>query len=198
MAEPSDLELIRDLRAAHRAVRERAFTALFVRHGRRAQDLAFRVLGDAGLAADVVQEVFLSLFLDGVRFEARAQFTSWLYRVVLNRSIDLRRGEKRRGRRGIGTTGEPRAGESGREAVAGAADGPDVRLEAAERAAAVREAIGELSPKLAEVVVLRYLQDLGYEEIGRILEVPPGTVKSRLSRAHEDLRSLLGDWLDDV
>jgi RNA polymerase sigma-70 factor (ECF subfamily) len=59
-------------------------------------------------------------------------------------------------------------------------------------------AIDRLSPKLAAVVVLRYPEGLSYDEIGEILGLPPGTVRSRLNRAHAALREILGDRLDDV
>src|SRR6266436_2974263 len=95
MSEPSDVELARRLGARGRAERDEAFATLFARHRQKAYDLAWRVLGDANLAADAVQEAFLTVYRKGPRFEARAQFTSWLYRVVLNQSIDLRRRERR-------------------------------------------------------------------------------------------------------
>ncbi len=199
MDDPSDLELIRRLRAKRAAEREAAFSGLFRRHSQSARDLAYRVLGDPGLADDVVQEVFLRLYRDGAAFEQRAQFTSWLYRVVLNRAIDVRRHETRHRADRSARSGAP--GLANEDPIDAAPErGPDAQhtLELAERAEAVRVAIDSLSPKLAEVVVLRYPQDLSYEEIGEILGVPPGTVKSRLNRAHEALRTLLKDRLDDA
>src|SRR5258705_13726113 len=95
MTDPSDVELARRLGSGERSEREAAFATLFDRHRQKAFDLAWRVLGDASLAADAVQEAFLTVYKKGPRFEARAQFSSWLYRVVLNQSIDLRRREKR-------------------------------------------------------------------------------------------------------
>lgn len=199
MDDPSDLELIRRLRAKRAAEREAAFSVLFRRHAQAGRDLAYRVLGDTGLADDVVQEVFLRLYRDGAAFEERAQFTSWLYRVVLNRAIDVRRRETRH--RADRSARAERADGDDTDPIEGARDrGADAAtvFELAERAEAVRAAIDSLSPKLAEVVVLRYPQDLSYEEIGEILGVPPGTVKSRLNRAHEALRTLLKDRLHDA
>ena len=76
--------------------------------------------------------------------------------------------------------------------------GPDAAAREAERAERVRDAIGRLSPKLAQIVVLRYPEGLSYEEIEEILGLPAGTVKSRLNRAHAALRELLGEWLDET
>lgn len=198
MGELSDLELVRRLRDRVPAVREEAFAELYRRHSRRSLRLAFRVLGDAGLAADAVQDAFLTVYTKCNRFEARAQFTSWLFRVVLNRSIDLRR-------RGVRAPKDAAASASG----GAPGDGPDLlatapsndpgplaRAREAERAQAVRRAISTLSPKLAEVVLLRYPEGLSYEEIGELLDLPPGTVRSRLNRAHAALREVLGSDLD--
>jgi RNA polymerase sigma-70 factor (ECF subfamily) len=201
MDDESDLELIRRFGAQDPAERRDAFSLLFERHRKRAFDLAYRVLRDPGLAADAVQESFLTVYAKGGRFEARARFTSWLYRVVLNRCIDLQRRERRHrmlplsggsGRDAAGT--ERDAGVP--EPAGGAGDDPVERTLGVERAELVQDAIRRLSPKLAEVVILRYPQGLSYEEIGEILELPPGTVKSRLNRAHAALRGILSEELD--
>src|SRR5437867_9082972 len=105
MTEPSDVELARRLGSRERSEREAAFAILFERHRQKAFDLAWRVLGDANLAADAVQEAFLTVYRKGPRFEERAQFTSWLYRVVLNQSIDLQRREKRHRALPLGESG---------------------------------------------------------------------------------------------
>ena len=203
MTGSTDLELVAGLGSDDPAERDRAFTLLFERHRDRALELAWRVLGDPGLAADAVQEAFLTVHRKGARFEARARFSSWLYRVVLNECIDQRRREKRRR---ILRFPSPRGdGRSrGSETDAGSAPdvatppeaGPEAAAQRAERDAAVRHAITDLSPKLARVVVLRYPEGRSYGEIGEILGVPPGTVKSRLSGAHAALRATLGVWLD--
>lgn len=198
MTEPDDLELIRRLRHADRGVREAAFRRLFDRHRRRAFDLAWRVLGDADLAADVVQEAFVSVHLNGVRFEERAQFTSWFHRVVLNRSIDLRRRERRhRGATAIRPATEETTEDGVPSDPRSPVGTPLDQTEATERAERVRNAVDRLSPKLAEVVLLRYPRGMSYDEIGEILGVPPGTVKSRLNRAHAALRAILGPLLAD-
>lgn len=196
MEEPSDLDLIRRLRDADRGVRECAFAELHRRHAPRSLRLAFRVLGDADLAADAVQEAFLTVYRKGARFEERAQFTSWLFRVVLNRSIDLRR-KSRRGpfESRTAPTGRTESPDPIAEA-ASPAGGPEAAARGAERAEAVRDAIAQLSPKLAEIVLLRYPEGLSYEEIGALLGLPPGTVRSRLNRAHAALRAILADRLD--
>ena len=206
MTDPSDVELVQRLGSADPRAREAAFAVLFERHRQKAFDLAWRVLGDAALAADAVQEAFLTVYRKGPRFEARAQFTSWLYRVVMNQSIDLRRRERRHRMASLGgpAPAQHSADTSSRavSATEHAADpaspqpGPEQTALDAETAARARAAIERLSPKLAAVVVLRYPRGLSYEEIGEILELPPGTVRSRLNRAHAALRGILGPALD--
>jgi RNA polymerase sigma-70 factor (ECF subfamily) len=206
MTDPSDVDLVRRLGSGGRAERERAFTTLFERHRQRSFDLAWRVLGDAGLAADAVQEAFLTVYRKGPRFEERAQFTSWLYRVVLNHAIDLRRRERRHrvGQLpgfGVGRGTRSESGADPSEATieqAGTAATPEAEAIRAERSRTVRTAIERLSPKLSAVIVLRYPEGLSYEEIGEILGLPPGTVRSRLNRAHAALRDILGDALDEA
>lgn len=208
MSEPSDVELARRLGSRDPAVREAAFATLFARHRQKAFDLAWRVLGDASLAADAVQEAFLTVYEKGPRFEARAQFSSWLYRVVLNRSIDLRRRERRHRAlpldelraggpdRGPGAPDRAAADRNSDPSSHGPA--PEVHAMRAERSQMLRAAIDRLSPKLAAVIVLRYPRGLAYEEIGEILGLPPGTVRSRLNRAHAALREMLGERLDEI
>ena len=74
--------------------------------------------------------------------------------------------------------------------------GPEDAARTGERERLVHAALEQLSPKLAEVIVLRYPQGRSYEEIGEILDLPPGTVKSRLNRAHAAMRTILGEHLD--
>jgi len=205
MDDPSDLDLVARLGSADETDRREAFTALFERHARRAYDLAYRVLGDASLASDAVQEAFVAVYRKGARFQARARFTSWLYRVVLNQCIDLKRRERRHRMASLGPRPD-REGMLGREGLEGgipeprapAEQGPVERTLDTERAELVQAAIRQLSPKLGEVIVLRYPQGRSYDEIGEILGVPPGTVKSRLNRAHAALRELLGASLDEA
>jgi RNA polymerase sigma-70 factor (ECF subfamily) len=204
MTDPSDVDLARSLGASDPAERSAAFETLFRRHQQKAFDLAWRVLGDASLASDAVQEAFLTVYKKGPRFEARAQFTSWLYRVVLNQSIDLRRREKRRRFLTFSDRSAPERGRGAGAAPAGEAapepvcprPSPESDAQSTELGEAVRKAMDRLSPKLAAVVFLRYPQGLSYEEIGEILDLPPGTVRSRLNRAHASLREILGDRLD--
>jgi RNA polymerase sigma-70 factor (ECF subfamily) len=191
-----DIELVRQLRARDRATRTAAFDALFRRHHDRVFNTAYRVMGDRALAADVTQETFLTVLNKSRRFDFRSAFTSWLYRVTVNLCIDVKR--KRNRRRSLSLSEPETAGRvEGSTAHPNAAPDPETAARGKELAALVSKAIGKLNPRLSVVVVLRYTEGLGYEEIADVLEVPLGTVKSRLNRAHAALEADLGPVLDD-
>jgi RNA polymerase sigma-70 factor, ECF subfamily len=167
-AEGSERKLIRE---AQRGSRE-ALAALYTMHWPRAQRAAYLVVHDAAAAEDIAQEAFLAA-VDGLdRFDRRRPFAPWLHRIVVNRAIDWGR----------------------REALRASAGSPDERA-AGER---IDESPSELMPALAQlppeqraVVVLRYLLEYTPGEIGRMLELPRGTVNSRLRRGLDRLRDLI-------
>ncbi len=154
------------------------FAALVSRYERTIFNLAFRMLGDREEARDVAQTAFLKALENLPRFDARLRFFSWLYRIAMNEALDLL------GRRGRQTELTD---------VHAADDDPARDVAAADLGARVRGALGGLSPDLRAVLVLRHYQDLSYEEIGRILELPDSTVKSRLFEARERLRLRLAN-----
>ncbi len=125
--------------------------------------------GDDAAAKDVTQEVFVKVFRTIHGFRQDARFSSWLYRIVANSCID----ELRRRRRFVLFGDVPKGLEP-------SAPAPEV----AEPDADVAAALGRLSPKLRIAVLLRYFDDLSYDEIAAALETTPGTVASRLNRAH--------------
>lgn len=148
-------------------------------------NLALYFSGDEDVAADVTQDVFLKVLDRFGQFREEAELTTWLYRVVYNTFLDHRRGQR------PVTPLEP-AEES--------ATAPELTLEApqeqaaadAETVAAVRRAVAGLKPKWRAPVALRYGAGLSYEEIAEVLGVSPGTVASRLHRAHARLARTLG------
>jgi len=167
---------------------EAAFEALYARYSDRVYSIAYRVTGSATDAMDVMQESFALLFrkIDSFRFDA--QFSTWLFRIVVNCSIDHMRHERSRGAGKAASlaqltpAGEPAFDE---------ADGPRQRAEHRELSSHVRRSIYRLSPKLRAVLVLRYLEGQTYEELSATLDVSMGTVKSRLARAHMAMERIL-------
>ncbi|MFO1054119.1 MAG: sigma-70 family RNA polymerase sigma factor [Planctomycetota bacterium] len=168
---------------------ECAFEELYRRYRDRVYSIAYRMTGTATDALDVVQDAFRVLFLKISTFRFDAQFSTWLFRIVVNCSNDHRRrltGRRRPTPVSLSNLQVDLDVEDQRE-------GPIESAQSAEAGEHVHAALLRLSPKLRAVLVLRYLEGLSYEELGETLQVQPGTVKSRLARAHVALeRELAG------
>jgi RNA polymerase sigma-70 factor (ECF subfamily) len=152
------------------------FEALFRAHWPRAYRAAYLVVHDAAGAEDVAQEAFLAAVRALDRFDNRRPFGPWLHRIVVNRAIDWARA--RALRREVG------AGESIDDLPAGEQGDPARPLPDD-----VVSALASLSPDHRAVVVLRYVLEYTPGEIARMLELPRGTVNSRLRRALDALES---------
>jgi RNA polymerase sigma-70 factor (ECF subfamily) len=137
--------------------------------------------GDRSVADDVTQQIFLKLFTAIRQFRGDSEFTTWLYRLVVNACLD----EKRRRRRLV-PWGETVAMRNPSEKKP--QEKQYARLEVAE---AVREAIGELKPKFRLPILLKYIEGLSYEEIASVMGCSKGTVASRLNRGHSQLAKRL-------
>lgn len=193
--EDPDRALVRDLASDDAAVRRRALGDLFDRHHTRVFNTAYRVLGSATDAQDLTQEVFLQI-ADRIKgFRGDSSLTSWVYRMTVNLAIDARRRRARRPAVGLGASSDPdgdvREPSESRPGVGSPTADPAERALALEREAQVREALASLSPKLRAVVVLRYFENLSYEDLAEVLQTSIGTVKSRLNRAHGALERIL-------
>jgi RNA polymerase sigma-70 factor (ECF subfamily) len=151
-----------------------AFRLLFETYKGRVYSIAYHYTGDEAAAKDVTQQVFLKLMTTLDRFRGDAAFSTWLFRLVANACID----EHRRSRRLVpydpAPADEPAVPEPGAE---------EAMIER-ETAASVHEAIAELRPKLRIAILLRYFEDLSYDEIAEVLGCSKGTVASRLNRGH--------------
>ena len=160
-----------------------ALRELVERHQDRVYSLARYLCRDDATAADVAQESLLKMISAVDRFRGESHFDTWVYRIVVNTARD----EWRRRRRFV-----PLEPEIPEEAItlAPVQEGESSRRQRAER---LRGAIAGLSPKLRVPVVLRYLHDLSYAEIARVLRCSTGTVASRLSRAHAALSRAVPD-----
>lgn len=163
-----------------------AFEALFTLYHEDVFRFAYLVVRDAGLAQDVVQEAFLKIFRSIGRFQFRSSFKSWLYRVAVNEAISLLR------RRKIREDLDASAEEVEMQAPCASRDWqPEEAVLEDEERSLLRWAIGQLDPVHRTVVVLKYFHDFSDPEIAAIVGCPPGTVKSRLHRARELLRSAM-------
>jgi RNA polymerase sigma-70 factor (ECF subfamily) len=156
---------------------EAAFEELFLRYRDRVYSIAFRITGSAVDAMDVVQESFGLVFRKLDSFRAGSLFSTWLFRIVVNCSIDLKRRERAR-------AWQRDRLETATEAAIDPDKGPEARASTHEIGGQVQAAIQLLSPKLRVILALRYLEGMSYDELAATLTVSLGTVKSRLARAH--------------
>ncbi|MBX3462673.1 MAG: sigma-70 family RNA polymerase sigma factor [Planctomycetes bacterium] len=181
-----DAELVSACRQPDSEGFESAFEALFCKYRERAYAIAFRITGNSVDALDVVQDSFALVFRKLGGFRGGSLFSTWLFRIVVNCSIDHRR------RTGL----RPESGRLlPRDAAAlepvDEAPNPRERAAARELGDQVQAAISQLSPKLRVILALRYLEDMSYDDLAATLGVSLGTVKSRLARAHLALEQVV-------
>jgi len=179
-----DAQLIEETLAGRSA----AFGQLVTKYQDRLYNTLVHVTGNAEDARDAAQEAFIQAFTKLDTFQQNAAFYTWLYRIAFNVAISHRR--RRRP-----TASVDRARETSGLEPMDPAEAPTERLERDEQARQVHEAIAELSEEHREVLVLREIDGFCYDTIARILELPIGTVRSRLHRARLQLREQLKEVL---
>jgi RNA polymerase sigma-70 factor (ECF subfamily) len=177
VSDPSDESLL----AAHLRGDPRAFGTLVTRHERRIFGLCLRILGNREDAEDATQEAFLAALRKAASFRRAAAFSTWLYRIAVNAATDQAR---RRGRSRLttldpedaGVVADPRAADLGESVTA---------------AVAVQTALARVPEEFRVAVVLCDLYRVPYADAAQILEVPVGTVKSRVFRGRAALAACL-------
>src|SRR4051794_14623542 len=163
-----------------------AFRALVETHSRSVFRLAFRMTGNEQDAEDVVQESFLRAYRQLGRFESRANFGTWLYRIVANCSVDLMRAKQARHDQ---VRGEPL--ETAADISAPDAPNPERLAESAEINRRVQDALGGLSPLERAAFTLRHYEGRSIDEIGRTLGLRTSAAKHSVFRAVKKLRQAL-------
>ena len=166
-----------------------AFGELVEIYQDRVYNLALRMSGNADDAFDLAQEAFFRAWrgLSGFQFESA--FSTWLFRLTSNVCLDWLRAKKRRPTVSLTTLDDE--GEEVQMEIRDPGKGPEELLLAADDRKALAKALNELPVEYREILTLRSINDLSYEEISRILNLREGTVKSRLSRARLALRNKL-------
>lgn len=179
-----------DLAVAARKGSQDACTLLVTRFERPVYNLVARLVQDPALAEDLTQDAFLKMFRGLAGYDESLRFSSWLFRIAHNTAID-----HLRQRRLLLAT--PRLDDDGEE-VDPLAGLPDLKGDSPEHAAARKQiaavldrAIDTLRPEYRAVVVLRHHEDLDYDEIAEVMDLPLGTVKTYLHRARKDLAQRL-------
>lgn len=177
---------------------QRAFEMLVVKYRRRIERLIGRMVRDSDLVEDIAQETFIRAYRAMPSFRGESAFYTWLYRIAVNTAkkalMDLKRDPL------IGESalqvGDDSEEPSRVEATLTDAETPDAVLASKEIAAAVNEAVENLSEDLRQAVTLREIEGLSYDEIAEVMNCPIGTVRSRIFRAREAIAAKLRPLLD--
>ncbi len=166
-----------------------AFNQLVLAYQSEVYNVAYRLLGDTDSAADATQEAFIKAFRR-IHQHRGGSFRAWLLRIVTNTCYDMLRKRARRPTQPL----EPQSDDEDQERLPrwqSNAESPEEAVLRWEIHQAVQEGLSHLSPEHRTVVVLSDIEGLSYEEIAQVLNIPVGTVKSRLSRARARLRDYL-------
>lgn len=168
-----------------------AFEQIVQRYKDQLLNFACRFLGDIEDSEDIVQETFLRIFRKKNAYKNIAKFSTWIYTITGNLAkTELRRRKKRKLFSLSGLKYDNKEYE-----IPDTRRNPEEQADSAVKGEIVQNAINSLSPKFKEVIILRDVQELSYEEISSIVKVPLGTVKSRVNRARLKLQGLLKDLL---
>ena len=167
-----------------------AFDDLIRKHEKRAYQYAFRLTSNPEEAGDVVADAFVRVYSALHNFKGQSAFTTWLYRILTNCFLDMRKREKSRPTTSLEAALVTDEGDLERQ-VQDDSPTPHAEAEKSERERAVEKAVGHLPEYQQAMIMMYHVENLSYEEIAEALDLPIGTVKSRLNRARLSLRELL-------
>lgn len=182
---PSDAELVDATLAGQRD----AFGTLVLRYQDRLYNTLLRVLGSHHDASEVLQDAFIQAYSKLASFRREAKFSTWMYRVAFNLACSHRRSRRRK----VGSLEQIKE-IAGEEPTADAPP-PEHAMVVQEQAEQVQAALLRISSEHRQILVLREIEDCSYEQIAEILDVPVGTVRSRLFRARLQLKQELEELL---
>lgn len=166
-----------------------AFAELVELYKDRLYQLAYRMLGNAHEAEDVTQETFLRVYTNLDRYDPNQKFSTWIYRIATNLSIDRIR--KHRPKFSLDAEMNDRENLNLYATLPDKERTPEEQVIAGELQQKVQEAISSLSPSYRTIMILRYIEDLSLQEISEILQLPVTTIKTRIHRGREALRKKL-------
>ena len=168
---------------------EQAFEQLMLLHQKAVYNICYRMAGNAEDALDLSQEVFLKLWRTLEQYQFDAAFSTWLYRMTQNACIDFLRRQKRQQHASLTVSDDEAAGKE--LSVPDPAPLPEDWVIFNEKQEAIRTAMNALPSDFREILELRVVRNLPYEQIAQIMGLPVGTVKSRLARARLQLKKRL-------
>lgn len=167
-----------------------AFNQLLRKHETRAYQYAYRLTRNPEEAADVVAEAFVRVYNAIHNFKGNSAFTTWMYRILTNCFLDIRKKERARPAHSLESTLQTAEGEVERQ-VEDPGLTPHEEAEKSERESRVAKAVAQLPEYQKAMIVMYHSEMLSYEDIAASLDLPIGTVKSRLNRARLNLRDIL-------
>ncbi len=184
--ETDDVELIRGFKDGDVS----AFEQLVLKYQDKVYNLCRHMLGSAHDADDAAQDTFTKAYQNLNNFRPEASFYTWLYRIAVNTCLDYKKRPFFQSIFGSHVEGD---NESGIEPVSGEPS-PEKLYESKQLRYALGTSLGKLSLKLRAVIILKEVEGLSYEQIAGVLDVSIGTVKSRISRAREELKELMKEF----
>ena len=166
---------------------EASFEQLLQKYEKLVYTIAYRSTGNEHDAFDISQEVFIKIYKNLPQFKEQSSLSTWIFRITMNACVDFAR-KKKRTPVSISIDDDENIFLND---IADNSSEPLACIESMELADGIQQAILSLSDDHRKIVILRDITGLSYAEIGEILDMPEGTVKSRLSRARENLRKIL-------
>jgi RNA polymerase sigma-70 factor, ECF subfamily len=168
--------------------REDCFEELVHRYQRPIAAYVYRMTGDYESSLDLTQDVFIKVYNSLARYRSEYKFSTWIYRIAHNVAIDfLRRNSVGRAQSFSIETGE---GEEFERQLIASAPTPEQESEREERRTEIESVVMLLPPPYRELIVLRHVLDMNYDEIAEVTNLPLGTVKNRIFRAREAMREM--------
>ena len=165
------------------------YEKLVLEYQKNVYNLALRMTGDPEDAADMAQEAFIKAYSSLSGYRGDSKFSVWLYRIVSNVCLDFLRAKKRRQTGSLSVTDDD--GEDTELDIADESKSPERIFERTMTRDAVRRGLAALTPEYRQILILRELQGMSYEEIAEVLGLESGTVKSRIFRARKKLCAFL-------
>ncbi len=173
-----------------------AFNDLVSKHEQRAYQYAYRLTGSVDEASDVVADAFVRVFNALGNFKGQAAFSTWLYRIITNCYLDAKKKERSRPSVSLDSTIKGDGGGEYERQFEDTSDGPSEHLERSERERLMQSALTKMPEYQRAMLVMYHVENLSYEEIAENLDLPLGTVKSRMNRARMALREVLQSQLE--
>jgi RNA polymerase sigma factor (sigma-70 family) len=167
------------------------FDELLNRYQVKVVNTCFRYLNDKEDARDAAQDIFIKLYFALPKFKPKAQFSTWLYRIAVNHSLNMLRSKKRKQWQQAMTTLGKKDLRHTNQIKSDATEDPEANLQSKEQSALVQNALAQLSTAQRTAVILHRFEGLSYKEIAAVMETSVSSVESRIFRAKQNLYKLL-------